>query len=238
MNDILIVPDIHGRNFWLPALDYPGEIIFLGDYVDPYLSEGFTQDDAYRGLLKIIELKKQNPDRITLLIGTHELHYYDRQYRTSRFSAEYYNRYHEILTGVDTASFFQVCKQVRCYLFTHAGVLVEWVKLWQEELTRTGKDTLGEQINNLFRHKMNTFYQISRHRCGWHRHGSPLWADIDEHLKVYSKDSLLPNEEEYIQIFGHTRLMSEDPFLHGDINMLDNSKLYLLQDHEIKKYNS
>jgi hypothetical protein len=237
VNDILIVPDIHGRDFWLPALDYPGEIIFLGDYVDPYPQEGITQETAYQHLLKIVEFKRQNPDRVTLLIGNHELHYYNEEYASCRFSGKYYDRYHEILTGTDTASFFQVCKQVNGYLFTHAGILVEWVKLWQEALAYTDHDTLEEQINDLFHYKMDAFYQISRHRGGWHRHGSPLWADIHEHLEGYRTNDLFPNEEEYIQIFGHTKLMSENPFLRGDINMLDNSKLYLLQDHEITKYN-
>jgi hypothetical protein len=30
MNEILIVPDIHGRDFWKPALDYKETIISLG----------------------------------------------------------------------------------------------------------------------------------------------------------------------------------------------------------------
>jgi hypothetical protein len=236
MNDILIVPDIHGRDFWRPALSYPGQIIFLGDYTDPYPSEGFTQENAYQNLLEIVELKKQTPDRVTLLIGNHELHYYNDEYASSRFSEKYYDKYHEILTNDDTASLFQVCTQVACYLFSHAGVLVGWVHQWQEVLAYTDKDTLSGQINDLFRYKMNAFYQISRHRGGWDRYGSPLWADLHEHAINPHDHDLFPNEEEYIQIFGHTQLRREQPFLRGDINMLDNRKLYLLRNHEIEEY--
>ncbi len=46
MKNILVVPDVHGRKFWETALDYPGEIIFLGDYTDPYPREGITMADA------------------------------------------------------------------------------------------------------------------------------------------------------------------------------------------------
>jgi hypothetical protein len=236
MNDILIVPDIHGRDFWKPGLDYPGQIIFLGDYTDPYPSEGFTQENAYQNLLEIVKLKKQNPDRVTLLVGNHELHYYDDKYASSRFSERHYDRYHEILTGNDTASLFQVCKRVGCYLFTHAGVTIEWITSHKELFENMEDVFIDDRLNQLFHDHMDIFYEISRHRGGWHYHGSPLWADIHEHAIDPNNHDLSPNEEEYIQIFGHTQLGSETPFLRGDVNMLDNRKLYLLRNHEIEAY--
>ena len=46
-NDILIIPDVHGREFWKEAKDYPGKIVFLGDYLDPYTYyEGITTEQA------------------------------------------------------------------------------------------------------------------------------------------------------------------------------------------------
>ena len=42
MSNILIIPDIHGRTFWKECIkcrEYD-EIIFLGDYLDPYSFEG------------------------------------------------------------------------------------------------------------------------------------------------------------------------------------------------------
>lgn len=35
-NDILIIPDVHGRTFWKDAVNREswGTIIFLGDYLD------------------------------------------------------------------------------------------------------------------------------------------------------------------------------------------------------------
>ena len=40
--NILIIPDVHGRSFWKTALDSGrySKVIFLGDYVDPYEVEG------------------------------------------------------------------------------------------------------------------------------------------------------------------------------------------------------
>ena len=55
----IIIPDVHGRTFWRDAVrDRENEnIIFLGDYLDPYPSEGITPEKAYRELLDIIDNK-------------------------------------------------------------------------------------------------------------------------------------------------------------------------------------
>ena len=42
MEDWIVIPDVHGRDFWRSAVRGREEekIIFLGDYVDPYSWEG------------------------------------------------------------------------------------------------------------------------------------------------------------------------------------------------------
>ena len=44
INDLLIIPDVHGREFWKDAVEeYPNlPVIFLGDYMDPYSYEGIN----------------------------------------------------------------------------------------------------------------------------------------------------------------------------------------------------
>ncbi|MDR1407422.1 MAG: metallophosphoesterase [Tannerella sp.] len=230
MNEILIVPDIHGRNFWEPALDYDGEVIFLGDYTDPYPHEHFTSEDAYRNLLKIISYKQQNPDRVTLLTGNHELHYYNREFAASRFSSKYYEKYHAILTDDATAGLFQICKQIDKYLFIHAGITKSWYDLHKDELQRLGTH-LEDQVNNLFTSNMEAFFEISGYRGGFHRAGSPLWADIHE---LFGEEESF--DHEMIQVIGHTQIADDEPFIEGNIRLLDNRQLYVLKAHEIKKY--
>lgn len=56
MNKVLIIPDIHGRTFWkedvtslLADIDSRAiDVVFLGDYVDPYPEEGISDEDAVR----------------------------------------------------------------------------------------------------------------------------------------------------------------------------------------------
>ena len=80
----LIVPDVHGRDFWREPVyktlqETDTKIIFLGDYVDPYYGEFYDGDEdkwlveginswenlsdyVVKTLTDIIELKKQYPE--------------------------------------------------------------------------------------------------------------------------------------------------------------------------------
>ena len=80
----LVIPDCHGRDFWVEPVkrvleETDAEICFLGDYLDIYNFEfDWTQDINWNMVAvdrfkNIIELKKNNPDRITLLIGNHRV---------------------------------------------------------------------------------------------------------------------------------------------------------------------
>jgi hypothetical protein len=231
MEEILIVPDIHGRDFWKPALDYKGMVIFLGDYTDPYPQEGFTQDHAYKGLLQIVEFKKQNPDRVILLVGNHELHYYSRRYAAGRFDPEYFERYNQILTGKDTANLFQLCKQIDNILFIHAGLTKAWYDAHYSEFSKLG-NTLEERLNNLFRTNLTAFDEASYYRYGFHPSGSPLWADVSEFL-----DETEHFDNSIKQIIGHTQLRGDDPYVKANFCALDNRQLFLLKKNgEVEKY--
>ena len=228
--DILIVPDVHGRDFWFPALDYQGEIVFLGDYNDPYSQEKITDAMAYQMFLKIVDFKKQNPDRVTLLIGNHEMPYYDKFWNAGRFSEVYYPQIHEILTAEETKGLFQLCKQVGHFLFIHAGVTKHWYDRHYEKFEKSG-GSLEEQLNKVFFERMNIFWEAGRYRGGWNKTGSPLWADLRE-----LNDETEPFAPDIFQIIGHTQRMESDPIIRKNYGMLDNRQLYILHHNNIEKY--
>jgi len=231
--EILIVPDVHGRDFWLPALEYQGEVIFLGDYVDPYPQEKITDEDAYQCFLKIVRFKQQNPERVTLLIGNHEMHYYEQRFSAGRFSKEYYPKFNEILTGEETKGLFQLCKQVDNYLFIHAGVTKDWYDRHYEKFKALGS-TLEEQLNAIFFQRMYIFHEAAwKYRGGLDDTGSPLWADYREFDD--EKERFAPG---IIQIIGHTQRKEDDPIITDSYYLLDNRRLYLLRDGVIEKYTS
>lgn len=43
---LIVVPDVHGRDFWKTAKDYDCDVVFLGDYLDPYPLDGITKEAA------------------------------------------------------------------------------------------------------------------------------------------------------------------------------------------------
>ena len=69
-NDLLIIPDVHGRDFWRKAVEKEGSdverIIFLGDYLDPYYFDVIKEDRMIEGLHDILELKKSEPEKVIL----------------------------------------------------------------------------------------------------------------------------------------------------------------------------
>ena len=76
MSKILICPDIHGRKFWHKAIemiDEVDQVVFLGDYLDPYSYEGITFEDALTELEGILAFKEDYPDKVVLLVGNHEI---------------------------------------------------------------------------------------------------------------------------------------------------------------------
>lgn len=231
MNEILIVPDVHGRQFWRPALDYSGQIIFLGDYCDPYDSEGIGEDEAYENFLDIIDFKSDNPDRVTLLIGNHELGYFDTCFKCTRSSSEYYARMNEILTGAETRELFQICKQVDNYLFTHAGVTYGWYKRHFRELMKHGLN-IEDQLTAYFQDSKMAFDETSHWRGGTYSEGSPLWAHANEFL-----DAERRFDKETFQIVGHTKIYDEPKAWVGNmIAFTDNRKLHILRNDIIELY--
>ena len=232
--EILIVPDVHGRNFWLPALDFKGDVIFLGDYLDPYPHEGIEDKDAYEVFLKIVEFKQKNPDRVTLLIGNHELHYYNDNFSAGRFSNRYFEKFKEILMGEKTKGLFQLCKQVDKYLFIHAGVTKNWYERHLSKFENLGS-TLEERLNNVFFEKMYIFHEAStKYRGGLDDTGSPLWADIREFKDEFEAKAHF--DPELYQIMGHSQRLEEDPIIQETYCMLDNRQLYILRNGVIEKY--
>ena len=230
MNDILIVPDVHGRSFWLPALDYSGEVIFLGDYVDPYPQEGVSVEEAYQALLKIVKFKQENPDRVVLLLGNHEMQYFNSDFGAGRFSRDYEMKFREILTGDETKGLFQICKQIGKYLFIHAGLTKHWYDRHYDDFKDLGA-TLEEQLTGVFFKKMRVYYEAGEIRGGWDKTGSPLWADYRE----FEEEELYKSSE-LIQIIGHTQTGTPDPIITDKYWLLDNKQLYLLHNDAIEKY--
>ena len=204
MSSLVIIPDVHGRTFWREAVrTHPDDgFIFLGDYLDPYPHEDISREDAFAGLLDIIDFKKRNPDRVTLLLGNHDLHYLYPEMMGSRY--DFRNAERNAHLFHDNQTLFKMAYETvaggRRFLFSHAGVGMGWIRqsfpgLAPEELT-------AELFNDLVGYPrfMDALGDVSCYRCGDKPWGSMVWADVQE--QGYEENQL----PSVVQVFGHTQV--------------------------------
>lgn len=202
---ILIVPDVHGRTFWREAvirINEVDKVVFLGDYLDPYPWEDISRRDAIEEFEKIIEFKREHPDKVVLLLGNHDCAYCFNFGSASRY--DYENEFEiEDLFGSNINLFRLYHKEGR-YLFSHAGITNDWLKTYLPEydIERFTTLTTKELIPFL--------WKISFFRGGNDNTGSIIWSDVREEDR----------EPTFYQIFGHTQL-ERDPIIKDTYACLD-----------------
>lgn len=208
MSKWIIIPDVHGRQFWRSAVRGHEEekIIFLGDYVDPYAWEEILPGEAFKELRDIIAFKEEHPDNVVLLLGNHDLGYLDPSICTCRrdsYRAEKIRREFE-----DNLDLFDIVHIEDVdggkVLFSHAGIAENWIK-HRSNLVGKMNGFRPEHLNEMLHGNQDererlflALADVSWYRGGLDKVGSPVWADVEEYL---NGERLLGG---YLHIFGHT----------------------------------
>ncbi len=249
MKKIVIIPDVHGRTFWVEPVretltETDANIIFLGDYHDPYSYE-YDADSDYRKpsierFKKIIQLKKYNPKRVTLLLGNHDLGYIDRDICSCRRDYEHAGEMYKLL--IDNKECFQLAAEFtvndKYFVFSHAGILKNWAKEVWGEKALSDDFRVVDMLNNAWLtldpkviYKGLSMYDKYRGYDGFD-YGSPIWSDIRSWGKVKPKDTYGFN------VVGHTQL-ENDPIMNNVIVDLDCRRaFYINEDGDIIDYNT
>ena len=124
MTKLNIIGDIHGRQVWEKLLVPDAINIFVGDYFSPYVD--IPYEACAENYNHIIELKKDNPDKIVTLIGNHDLdHWYSYNRGCSRH--DYYNEESIRKLFEDNNEHLQAAYCNGDVLVTHAGVSAPWM---------------------------------------------------------------------------------------------------------------
>jgi hypothetical protein len=217
MPSLIVIGDLHGRSVW-KTID-PAQhdhVVFVGDYTDSFL---LGDEMIFDNLFDIIALKQAFPNKVTLLLGNHDiqyLHYPDNRcsgYRPSmQADLTKLFRQHKAL--------FDVAWQYDNYLVTHAGLTRRWWAWAQTQsvlLTGWQDVSLAEQLNRLHRSPARWLLFTVGPRRGGFQIAGPLWAD--------EQDTLSDPLRDYHQIVGHTPqnngIFTTRPFGNTSVTYVD-----------------
>lgn len=205
---ILIIPDVHGRDFWIEPCSHINEfdkIIFLGDYHDPYSFEVSQDISRHRLRDELVPFVKEHKNKVICLFGNHDGNYLvgDMADRIDYWHKKEIEKYLREMN-------IKLIHKEGNYLFSHSGVLPDWLKSYNITL---------ESLENLpFEHP--SLMSVSPYRGGWYEAGSCIWGDVRE----YAMKEHIP---EIYQIFGHTQL-TKDPIIEKDWACLDCRKAFIV----------
>lgn len=249
---ILVLPDIHGRDFWKEPCAHPenyDKIIFLGDYMDPYGFENISVEAALFNFQDILMFANANKDKVELLLGNHDMPYFSDTYYKFAWKHCRHSKFHhnDIKQRFDEyKELFKIATTYDNILFTHAGVTPGWLfTVFTEQYKLTTLDDLCFSLNNLLNTKegLKYLYMISGERGGMDSHASCIWADCSETMwyQTLNAPEKLPEKVQNIinikQVFGHTlqAFYGEDMTIEygwavekGNNKMLDNCHAYEL----------
>lgn len=194
---ITTIGDVHGRFTWKQIVDKEinsDKIVFIGDYFDTHDKiSGKKQIDNFK---EIMEFKKDNRDKVTILIGNHDFHYIKgSNERYSGYNENYALEFGEVLER--NLEYMQMCLVQDRFLFSHAGVTNTWynTNIEDEDITN-----VEDNINELFECNKNVFnFTIGPNysNTGNDITQSPIWVRPES----LAKDKL----DEYTFIVGHTQ---------------------------------
>ena len=218
---LIIVPDIHGRTFWMDVFDYDTEIVFLGDYLDPYKSEQIPPWDALENFERILLFARKNP-KVHLLLGNHDLTYAKgRHICHSRCDDVNYEDIKRMF--VDNEHLFSLaydsCINGKNFFISHAGITWGWYARHRHIFEKSFQETLNaDYVNQLYRDGRLDWVlaEIGYHRLGEYEFGSIVWADIYEHI-VDGQDV----KTDIVQIVGHTQRIESPLFLEKNYPVCD-----------------
>lgn len=234
-----IVPDIHGRGFWKPlreTVDDYDKIIFLGDYVDPYVGyDHVTKEDALYNFIEILDFARNNNDKVELLIGNHDLHYLpgiSEEWGCRRDEERYSTIQTLFMENIDT---FKLCDIIETNkhgktLLSHAGININWYRKYLDGLSA---DEIVAKMNGIIGNPSEInkcVWRLGCSRGGYDRSGSIVWSDLGDHDEESTGKVNEMIGVDY-QIFAHTYAYPspDDIYECQSYSMIDNKRLFFVQ---------
>jgi len=195
----VIIGDTHGMSTWKLIVDQekPDKVVFIGDYFDSFDISGVEQIANFK---EIIEYKKSTEAEVVMLIGNHDHHYFPEIGNTG--TSGYQQGIAPNITQVidENREHLQMAYQFDDVLYTHAGVSETFMDItFGKDGWRV--DSIGDQLNDLFKYKPKTFVYNGRDPYGDNVYQTPIWI----RPRSLMADNYNKLRKEVIQVVGHTQ---------------------------------
>lgn len=211
---VLAIGDIHAKTIWKDIIDKESDkvdkIVFIGDYFDTF--DDVSYPDQIENMNNILNLKRSNPNKYTILTGNHDIHYMKgyTEY-CSGFNSRFKFIIDEMLTPAVEQNLMQMVDVIDDVVYSHAGVTKTWLSHRVESL---------DNINEYFKANPMLFKWNGYEPTGDDITQSPIWV---------RPNSLLQDRIDNNQVVGHTKfgkILSKDGIAFIDV--LDSVNQYLL----------
>lgn len=203
---IVAIGDIHGKDIWKKIIEKEKDadkIIFLGDYLD---SSDIGVKKQVKNFIDLLDFKKENPEKVTLLFGNHDFHYlpmaFSRQETYSGFRNTLYKSINVRMNTSVINNTLQMCYRHENILFSHAGI----TKTWCED-SNIDLENIEHSINSLFKKDIHPFKFHNFNPNGKSMSISDPYGDNVYQSPTWVRPvSLLRDKlDGYIQVVGHTK---------------------------------
>lgn len=156
---VIAIGDTHGRSVWKRVVSRLGmqfdKMIFIGDYFDS--REGILIKDQIKNFKDILQLQRNYPEKIELLLGNHDFHYLHTE-MYSLYDQKTFNEVNEMLTRAVDEGIIKLAYYDEPFMFSHAGISQEWLDSWN--IDSSSPEAVVEGVNEKLKEDL-TFLSFS-----------------------------------------------------------------------------
>lgn len=220
----VFIGDIHGRTIWKDILNIEKDadkIVFIGDYWDSFNVEFDVQMKNFKN---ICQFKRQNPEKVVLLFGNHDLHYIIGE----TYSGKQINEWDIEKVILDNLDLFQVCYHTEEFIAVHAGI------------TKTFLKRVGIKFNKNMSRNLTQMFEETPNKFGWN--GYNIYGDDITQGPMWVREKSLSRDMIPItHVVGHTvkpdihLITKSSPYPIWMIDCLGNRKYLVHENGEFKR---
>lgn len=220
----VVIGDIHGNSGWKNIVDRhqdADEFIFVGDYLDPYRDSTLTnfmqRINTLANFKDIVKFRDENPDKVVLLFGNHDIHYFSAEIPCSRYDEFYVDYASSKFRELFNQKKIKVAHGFEGVIVSHAGISPYWFhKNTGETMDSLSNTQIVDKVNQLAYDKLSAFYfdMNDKSWCGEYEFQSPMW--IRPETLRFCISSLKGNKK-INQVVGHTKVpyICDNGFKHS-----------------------